>query len=86
MPSCSVDMPVGSHQSLPLKIHVHTPGVLDSAVLETTAFFLVLIPMLMLATCNYSVSLPVIFFFFKSFSSLGQSSGSVNAGEQLAAA
>lgn len=50
MPSCRVDMPVGSHQYLTLKIHDHTPGVLGYAVLETTAFFLVLIPMLILAT------------------------------------
>lgn len=62
MPSCRVDTPVGSHQYLPLEIHVRTPGVLGSAVLEATAFFLVLIPMLMLATYNYSVSLPMIFF------------------------
>lgn len=67
MPSCRVDTPVDSHQYLPLKIHVHTPGVLGSAVLKTTAFFLVLIPMLMLATYNYFVSLPMIFFFFLIF-------------------
>lgn len=63
MSSCRVNMPVGSHQFLLLKIHALTPGVLGSAVLETTAFFLVLIPMLVLATYNYSASWPMIFFF-----------------------
>lgn len=41
-PSCRVGRHTGSplcrHQRLSLKIHVHIPGVLGSAVLQTTAF------------------------------------------------
>lgn len=48
----------------PWKFYVHIPDVFSSAVLETIAFFLVLlIPMLMLPISDYSVSLPMIFFF-----------------------
>lgn len=59
MPSCGVGRYVGSPlcklQRLSLKIHIRIPDVLGSAVLEITAFSLVLlIPMLILATSDYS--------------------------------
>lgn len=59
MPSCGVGRYVGSPlcklQRLSLKIHIRLPDVLGSAVPEITAFSLVLlIPILILATSDYS--------------------------------